>query len=200
VWTRLHSCVGLVVRVWLLTCFNTFSFHLSSTHLFTTLHICLGISHLMVAHLSWCNVVISSMIWVSICYAAYVRMKHCNPWYIFKCCCNCRVGKWRSCTERGCPPFPLPYTKTNGYYHHQRGLKTLVNVIIINSTHTNLIQHALTMTEHVTIVVVQKKAQSYTKARAKRWFIPFVIKTYGCLHPHFDSFLTSCVHANIAHH
>jgi hypothetical protein len=94
----------------------------------------------------------------------------------------------------------LPYTKTNGYYHHQRGFQTLVNVIIINSTRTNLIQCALTMIEHVTIVVVQKKAQSYTKAKAKRWFIPLVIKTYGCFHLHFDSFSTSCVHANIAHH
>jgi hypothetical protein len=56
----------------------------------------------------------------------------------------------------------------NGYYHHQRGFQTLVNVIIINSTHTNLIQRALMMTKHVTIVVIQKKAQSYTKARAKR--------------------------------
>jgi hypothetical protein len=30
-------------------------------------------------------------------------------------------------------------------------------------------------------------------------FIPLAIKMYGCHHPRFDSFFSSCVHANIAH-
>jgi len=34
----------------------------------------------------------------------------------------------------------------------------------------------------------------------RNYFIPFAIETYGCFHLHFDSFLTSCVHAGIAHH
>jgi hypothetical protein len=52
---HISTHVGPVAGVLLLTCFNTLSFHLSSAHLFTTLHICLDISHPMVAHLSRCK-------------------------------------------------------------------------------------------------------------------------------------------------
>jgi len=31
-------------------------------------------------------------------------------------------------------------------------------------------------------------------------FIPLAIETYDCLHPHFDSFFTSYLHADIVHH
>jgi hypothetical protein len=125
---------------------------------------------------------------------------HCNPLYIFKYYCNCHVGKWSSCTKRGFPPFPSPYTKMSRYYHHQRGFWTLVNIITTNSTLIYLIQCTLTMTTHVTIVAAQKNTQSYTKQTPWNDFIPLAIKTYGCFHLRFDSFFISCVHANIACH
>jgi hypothetical protein len=50
-----HSCAGLGVGVWLLFCPTTPAFHLSPTHLLTTLHTHLGLQHLMVAHLSRCQ-------------------------------------------------------------------------------------------------------------------------------------------------
>jgi hypothetical protein len=56
------------------------------------------------------------------------------------------------------------------------------------------------MTMHAMIVASKDKAQSYTKRAPKDDFIPLAITTYSCFHPHFDSFFTSCVHANIARH
>ncbi len=50
------------------------------------------------------------------------------------------------------------------------------------------------------IAVAQDKAQSYTKQVSKNDFIPFAIETYGCLHPCFDSFVTSCIHAYTIRH
>jgi len=64
-----------------------------------------------------------------------------------------------------------------------------MNVVIINPTHTNLVQRASTMTMHATIVITQDKVQSYTKWMPGNDFIPIAIETYGCLHLHFDSFL-----------
>jgi hypothetical protein len=77
---------------------------------------------------------------------------------------------------------------------------TLANVVIIDLTYRDLVQHVSMMTTHVAIIVTQDKAQSYTKEMPKNDFIPLVIKTYNCLHFHFDSFLTSCVHACISYH
>jgi hypothetical protein len=55
------------------------------------------------------------------------------------------------------------------------------------------------MITHAMVVAVQNKARSYIE-RMLDDFIPFVIETYNCLHPHFDSFLTSYVHAYIVRH
>ncbi len=52
--TRLHSCIGLGVVVWLLVYPTTPAFHLSLVDFFTTLCTCLGLPHLIVAHLSQC--------------------------------------------------------------------------------------------------------------------------------------------------
>ncbi len=56
------------------------------------------------------------------------------------------------------------------------------------------------MTMHVAANIAQDKALSYTKQAPGDDFIPLVIETYSCFHLHFDSFLTTCVHAYITHH
>jgi len=50
------------------------------------------------------------------------------------------------------------------------------------------------MTAHAMTIPIQDKARSYTERTLGYDFIPFAIKTYGCLHPCFDSFFTSYVH------
>jgi hypothetical protein len=56
------------------------------------------------------------------------------------------------------------------------------------------------MTTQVTMMVVQKKTQSYVKQTLGDDFIPFAIETYGCVHFCFDSFLTACAQTTIACH
>jgi len=77
---------------------------------------------------------------------------------------------------------------------------TLTDIVIANLTHTNLVQHALTMTTQASIVATQNKAQSHIEQMSRDDFIPLALKTYSCLHPCFDSLLTSCVHTNIVRH
>jgi hypothetical protein len=77
---------------------------------------------------------------------------------------------------------------------------TVTNVVIIDPTRTNLVYCVSTMTTHVVIVAAHDKTQSYTKQVPRDDFIPLAIKTYSCLHPRFDSFLTFYVHAYIVRH
>ncbi len=125
---------------------------------------------------------------------------HYNPWYISKYCCSYCIGEWSSRTKRGFSPFSSPHTKTNGYCHHQKQFSNLGRIVIANPTCIDLVQHVLMMTTHSAKVIAQDKARSYTKQTPGNDFIPLAIKTYNCLHLYFDSFLTSCVHANIARH
>jgi hypothetical protein len=78
--------------------------------------------------------------------------------------------------------------------------QTLANVVITGPTCTNWVQHTLMTTTHATTIAAQNWAQSYIKRMPRDDFIPLAIMTYSCLHPHFDSFFTSCVHASIACH
>jgi hypothetical protein len=47
--------------------------------------------------------------------------------------------------------------------------------------------------------IIQGKTCSYTKHALKNNFIPLVIETYGCFHPHFDSFFIFYVQAIVAY-
>ncbi len=82
----------------------------------------------------------------------------------------------------------------------KNSFQTLVDIIIADLTHLDLVQHVLTTIVHATIVVVQDKTWFYTERTLGDDFIPLAIETYSCLHPHFDSFLTICVHAYVARH
>jgi hypothetical protein len=125
---------------------------------------------------------------------------HCNPWYALKYCCNFHIEKWSSRTKRGFSPFPHHTWRQMDIIITRDNFQTLTNIVIANPTHTNLVQHASTTIVYATIVVVQDKTQSYIEQVPRDDFIPLAIETYGCLHPRFDSFLTSCVHAYMAHH
>jgi hypothetical protein len=71
--------------------------------------------------------------------------------------------------------------------------QTLMDVVIADLTCPYLVFHVLTTTVHASIFAAQNKTQSYTKQTLGNDFIPLVIKTYSCLHLHFDFFFTSCL-------
>jgi hypothetical protein len=74
---------------------------------------------------------------------------------------------------------------------------TLANVVIATLICKDLVQHALLIIAHAITIVVQNKIRFYIYQTARNNFIPLAIETYDCFHPCFDSFFTSCVHANI---
>jgi len=96
---------------------------------------------------------------------------HYSPWYFLAYCCNYCFGELNTCIEKGFPPFPPPHSTSNRYTYHER---TLANVIIIDPTCPNMVQHAFSMTMHATIVV-QEKTWSYAKHTFKDDVIPLVI-------------------------
>jgi hypothetical protein len=93
--------------------------------------------------------------------------------------------------------FPCHTWKWMDIVISKDGFWTLVDVVIVNLTCIDLVQHALMTIMHASIVVAQDKARSYTKQAPRDDFIPLAIETYDCLHPRFDFFLTSCVHVTI---
>jgi hypothetical protein len=52
---HIRSCVGPAIEAWLLAHPNILSFCLPSTLFFMAFHICFGIPHPIVPHLSWCQ-------------------------------------------------------------------------------------------------------------------------------------------------
>jgi hypothetical protein len=82
----------------------------------------------------------------------------------------------------------------------KNSFRTLTDVVVVNPTRINLVQHVSTMTMHAVIVTLQNKAQSYIEQVLGDDFIPLAIKTYSCFHLHFHSFLNSYVNACITHH
>jgi hypothetical protein len=55
--------------------------------------------------------------------------------------------------------------------------QTLANVVIIDSTRPNLVEHVFTIITHATIVAAQDKAQSYTKRTPRDDFIPLPLRS-----------------------
>ncbi len=72
-----------------------------------------------------------------------------------------------------------------------------MNVVITNPTHPNMVQRALSMIAHATIVVIQEKAQSYMEHASRNDFSPLAIEIYGCLHSCLNLFSIYCVQAII---
>jgi hypothetical protein len=85
----------------------------------------------------------------------------------------------------------------------KHGLSTLMDVIIVDLRFINIVRRTSMVITHATMMVVQKKKQSYVKQTlVKRTsgndFILLAIEMFGCFHFHFDSFFTTCVQTTIA--
>ncbi len=56
------------------------------------------------------------------------------------------------------------------------GFQTLMDIVIIDPTHTDMMQWILMTITHVVMMIVMKKIQSYTKQAPGDDFIPLVIR------------------------
>jgi hypothetical protein len=67
-----------------------------------------------------------------------------------------------------------------------------MDVIIIDSIRTYMVQQTFTMITHAMMMAVQEKTQSYAERTPCDDFIPLAIETCECFHSCFDLFLTTC--------
>jgi hypothetical protein len=196
--THLHSYVGLVTGAWLLARVSTPSFRLSFAHFFIALYIHLNILHPIILHLSRCQcghtIDDLSIHLLHFPYGNKHTSTHDTLWNIVVTI----ASKSGAHVQREVSHlFPCHTQRRVAIVITRINFHTLANII---PTCTNLVQCVLMMTTHTTIIATQDKARPYIKRTPREDFIPLATKTYDCLHPHFDSFLTSCVHACIIHH
>jgi hypothetical protein len=113
--THLRSCAGPKASTWLLIRPTTPAFHLSLVHFLTTLRTRLGLPHLIIAHLSWCqcghtiNKYRYPFVLVPLREWTYNNPQHTLGYY-----CSYYSRKWSTCL-RGILPFPFSHSITNGY-------------------------------------------------------------------------------------
>jgi hypothetical protein len=68
-----------------------------------------------------------------------------------------------------------------------------VNIVIIDPTHPNMVEHVSSMIAHANTIIIEENT-------LRDGFIPLAKVTYGCVHFCRNSFLTSFVQAIIAYH
>jgi hypothetical protein len=62
------------------------------------------------------------------------------------------------------------------------GTRTLVDVVIVNLTHVDLISQVAYSWGMATMIITQTKVVSYHDHHLEEDFIPLIIKIFGCLH------------------
>jgi hypothetical protein len=70
--------------------------------------------------------------------------------------------------------------------------RTLMDNVIVDITHIDIVQWTSTMIAHATMMVIKEKTQCYVEWALGNDFIPFAIGTYGCFCFCFDSFVIAC--------
>jgi hypothetical protein len=190
---HLRSYLGPTIGAWLLVCLNTPSVHLSSTHFLTTLSIHFSIPHPIVPHVSQCQ-----------CGHTIDDLGI----YLLRCPCGneCIVAHdtlWNIIAIITSESEAQIQRKVSHLFpcHTQKWMDIVItrDCFWTLAIHPDAVQHVMTTT-HASRVVAQDKAWSYIERTPGDDFIPLTIETHGCLHPHFDSFLTSCVQASIVRH
>ncbi len=148
------------------------------------------------------------MIWVFICWFGYSlamllvwKWMHCRDHDMFWDTIATFVRKSGAHEQRKVSHlFPCHTWKWVDIVITKDDFKTMVDIVIVASICINLVECALMTIMYATIFVVQNKKWYYIKQVLKDDFIPLAIKTYDCLHPHFDSYFISCVHISIIYY
>jgi hypothetical protein len=61
----------------------------------------------------------------------------------------------------------------------KNNFQTLVDIVIANPTHINMVQRASTMTTHVMMMVAQEKTRSYNERTLGNDSFPLLLKRMG---------------------
>ncbi len=60
--------------------------------------------------------------------------------------------------------------------------QTLMDIVIVDPTHIDMVPQASMMTTHVVMMPTQEKTRSYVERALGNDFIPLAINMYGCFH------------------
>jgi len=74
----------------------------------------------------------------------------------------------------------------------KNGICTLVDVVIIDPTHVDLLPRFCTIQGFVAFDAAQAKKRSYRNRHSTNQFLPFTIEIFGCLHKQANVFLHEC--------
>jgi hypothetical protein len=178
-WTCLWSCASPTMGTWLLVhpyipfVFNSFPYNVTYSSWLVTSYYCTSFTLSKRTYHWWFRYPLALVpMW---------GWTHRIPQYSPKYRHNDYFRKWNTHTKRGFPPL----------IHHTQwrtNISIINNVVIVDSTHLNMVYCPLPMITHAMIIVMQEKTQSYVKCTLKDDFIPLAIETYGCFHSHFDLF------------
>jgi hypothetical protein len=72
------------------------------------------------------------------------------------------------------------------------GIHTLVNVVVIDPTHVDLLPRSCTTQGILASNVIQAKERSYHDQHLIDLFVPLAIEIFGCLHKQAYAFLHHC--------
>jgi hypothetical protein len=124
---------------------------------------------------------------------------HEHPWCSLWPFCCCSTRWWLPCGMRttnctcstmfhsSCWRVDIVFTKDN--------ICTLANVVIINSTRTNLLHQSCAIWRFTTFETFQAKERNYCDRHPIDHFLPLAIEVFGCLDKQVDVFLHDCANA-----
>jgi hypothetical protein len=115
-----------------------------------------------------------------------------SPQHTSKCCCSIALESGAHLQKEVSHLFPRHTLQWLNILITKDKFQILMDVVIIDPIHIDLVQWTSTMIIHVTMMSAQEKTWSYTGRALGNDFIPLVIETYECFHFCFDSFLTAC--------
>jgi hypothetical protein len=152
---RFRSCASPKVSTWLLTHPTTPIFHLSPSHFLTTLCTCFGFLHLLISHLSWCqwghtiDNLGTHLVWCP-CRNEHI-VAHDPLWDIV---ITIILESGTHVQKEVSHLFPYHIQQRMDILITKNNLCTLMDVIIVDLTCTNMVQRTLTTTTHVVMMVV----------------------------------------------
>jgi hypothetical protein len=198
-YSQILPCSRLRTNVWFITQLVFFTFWLSFLVFATTLRM-QGLPHPSIACMPWCvctHPIDPMGIHLLRCVHSNEHIKThdgiCDTFVTSVRDVNFHVG-WKQL-------HALPSTTFNSscrwvdVVFTKYGIHTLVDVIIVNPTWTDLLPWSCRTRGFVAPNAIQAKEKSYHNWHPIDQFFPLAIEVFGCLHKHADVFLHYCANA-----
>jgi hypothetical protein len=179
-WTHFCSCVSLGAGIKLLARPTISTFHLLSAHFLIALRICLGLPHPTVAHLSQCQCGhtidnLGTHLLRCPCGSEHITA-HNTLWNIVA---TIALESKAHVQKEVCHLFPRHTRQQVDILITKNGFHALLDLVIANPTHTNMVQRESMKTTHATTMATQKKTRSYIIEHQAMTSFPLLLRRMG---------------------